>query len=776
VDSLSGSYDTKSGVLTFSIEGRGAYLAGTHTAVFDADAELLSLFFGNEYGNRPPLALYAGKEVKSSLLALAALAATTAQTGGAQGAAARSNSPTAGAGRARGQPSTDVRSEKQALQAAYLEETRALQAEVAAARKAKDKARVKALTAEIKALNVQHRKNLRALKKGKSTSSRTTAAQPTSSSCPAEVLAWSGEMTRNGASRYFVGPTALANLFRPQLVREHFGKSFDQWSVEALDALAYDMQRTCMSDRNEFATGATRIPLTGVFYRPQRANLAAMAIAGIALENAADWKDRSLDFLEQDALLADIDRLESTSKTFVRGLWPNESQALEQAISQAAGMATVSAIENSLSEFADRLDKDDFTAIHSFHRLKTSGLFERLPPNDLEGMKTHYFEVTTAALERSFTRFRQQMQAVNEPRERLDQTRNWWQANPELSMEYFSDLIDVDALKKWFGEMREADWRDSRGWYKAEFAKLDYVSEIYALFDSTTMSPFDAHCCKSWKDIGKDQWARIEEIRHEQYVARVGEGPYTAEHPGAVYLNAIYRNDKTAIFGENLRLTAALRAALHRGEHGVYRSTYTQTDYWGVSEVLFDGVYYRDPWGGRFVRSITSAHLLDPMIAFLAITYSYYLPHCVNPDLNEWNLSPTLRPALEAAQDPDSPDRELTELERARVPQIYRRALKDLVERVEQTQMAYKPGTLDKTLVVRRYVDVFNTVWTRGEGQAVGWMYFSIFNGNWERAEGHLSILNGALQGLRELMEKGDCDDPVLMQLEENIQSMYNIK
>ena len=174
------------------------------------------------------------------------------------------------------------------------------------------------------------------------------------------------------------------------------------------------------------------------------------------------------------------------------------------------------------------------------------------------------------------------------------------------------------------------------------------------------------------------------------------------------------------------------------GEHGVYRSNYTQTDYWGVSAVVFDGVYYRDSWGGRLVRSISSAHLLDHMIAFLATTYSYYLPDCVNPELNEWNLSPTQRPALQAAQDPDAPDRQLTELERARVPQIYRQALKELVTRAERTEMAYKPGTLGKTMVVHRYVDVFNTVWTRGEGPAVGWMYLGFFKGNRERAEGHL--------------------------------------
>jgi hypothetical protein len=52
--------------------------------------------------------------------------------------------------------------------------------------------------------------------------------------------------------------------------------------------------------------------------------------------------------------------------------------------------------------------------------------------------------------------------------------------------------------------------------------------------------------------------------------------------------------------------------------------------------------------------------------------------------------------------------------------------------------MAYKPGTLGKTMVVHRYVDVFNTVWTRGEGPAVGWMYLGFFKGNRERAEGHL--------------------------------------
>jgi hypothetical protein len=580
-------------------------------------------------------------------------------------------------------------------------------------------------------------------------------------------------MTGNGSSKYFIGNIALANLFRPQLVRKHFGKSFDQWTAEEIGSLLYDMQRTCLIDRNEFSTSGIRTPLTGVFNR--HSSLTAMSIAGIALENAAGWAERSLQILEQGALLRDIDQLENSSKAVTKALWPNESQALAQALPQAYSKAAVRAIENSLKEFSESLDRDDFGAIHSLYRLSTSGLFERLLPEDLERMKAHYFEVTTASLERSIDRFRGHIQTVSNPRERLDQSRDWWHANAELSMEYFSDLINVDELKKWFGEMREEAWNASREWYEAEFAKLDYTSEVFALLDKHSMAEVDTRCCDSWKAISQDQWKRVEEIQHKQYVKRVGEGPYTAEHPGAVYLNAIYRNDVLVISGENARLKGALRAALLKTESGVYRSTTTKTDNWGTTQVLFDGVFYRDAWGGRFLRSLPSAHLLDPMVVFLATAYGHYLPHCVDPNLKEWKLPPAFRPVFKAAQDQTTPDKELSQLERVRSPRIYYRALEDLAKRAGKTEMAYKPGTLEKTLVVHSYVDVFNTVWTRGEGEAVGWMYHSIFRGNWERAEGYLSILNGALQGLRELMEKGDCNDPVFNTLEKNIQSIYGI-
>ena len=90
--------------------------------------------------------------------------------------------------------------------------------------------------------------------------------------------------------------------------------------------------------------------------------------------------------------------------------------------------------------------------------------------------------------------------------------------------------------------------------------------------------------------------------------------------------------------------------------------------------------------------------------------------------------------------------------------------------------MFYRPGTLGKTIRVYEYVDIFNSVWTRGEGPAVGWMYHGMFRGNWDRGDQAMSILTGALQGLRELMEKGDCNDPVLNKLEENMQSLYNIQ
>ncbi len=119
--------------------------------------------------------------------------------------------------------------------------------------------------------------------------------------------------------------------------------------------------------------------------------------------------------------------------------------------------------------------------------------------------------------------------------------------------------------------------------------------------------PLDSNYSSNWLEVDTRRAQRQAEIEEEIFVARLGEGPFGPEYPGAIYLNAVYRMDYEQIKRETDILT--------------YSISHSQ------SKVSF--FFTSSQVRRQFLGSHRGTSIVDPLIAFFIGSYYRHYPNCM---------------------------------------------------------------------------------------------------------------------------------------------------
>jgi len=103
-------------------------------------------------------------------------------------------------------------------------------------------------------------------------------------------------------------------------------------------------------------------------------------------------------------------------------------------------------------------------------------------------------------------------------------------------------------------------------------------------------------------------------------VARVGKGPFSPEHPGAVYLNALYRNDLAMIREEDKRYSTPFRTLMNPvNESGVYE----------IFALFSGGSFSADDIKGYMDSELANLSIADTLAGFFIVSYEHAYPGCM---------------------------------------------------------------------------------------------------------------------------------------------------
>ncbi|HVS25147.1 MAG TPA: hypothetical protein VMU03_15570, partial [Gammaproteobacteria bacterium] len=139
--------------------------------------------------------------------------------------------------------------------------------------------------------------------------------------------------------------------------------------------------------------------------------------------------------------------------------------------------------------------------------------------------------------------------AAANPTERLQKSRAWYQSHRDL-VEPFASRPAVGKLVTDLAAQREADFAAVMPQMSAHLASLTTVADVQS-YGRDLVTDLDHGGSGSWQRFEQQRSARLVALDRAAAVARIGDGPFGPEHPGAAYLNALYRNDTARLAQED---------------------------------------------------------------------------------------------------------------------------------------------------------------------------------------------------------------------------------
>lgn len=744
VDSIEGVYFPDMGILKFKRVGPGFFPVGDVFAVFNESATEMCLVFSGSLSKNPPLYLSAGTALADDLRALGNLNGSTvtptqnrfSRTGGGSTAQRTTPAPP----NTRTNQLEDTRAATQQIRAKYQQDRRAIQEQIAAATRARNTAQVAALREQQKQLTAEYNRQMAAARsRGQAgqqnvrqprTTTRTSTArqQPAASQCPEHILAWVNEMEQNGGSiQTFNGYHELANLFRPTSFVPHFGKTFADMSDQDLAELGRLIQLTCANDGSSLARGGLRIPLGQLLNRPTTWGTTEIGIAGMALDVGGDWAKRMMAFLESKADVPTIETFEDETIHLLRTLWPAERDpivaAIPYAISGAAERLIVSTIEQKVSIMEQAEPKEIYTALYGVAKIPYKQLFERIHPEERERVTQLYIDLTVDAIGKMEARFKRELAAITDFKERNAFTLDWWAWAYNPAIKFFGQHFDANPFMQWLGEQREYDWQLRKDEIFKEIDSNDSLIYARTYIPSISLYQIDKVYCPTWRDILAHQEARLVVLEREALIARVGEGPFGIDYPGAIYLNAIYRLDHGAIARENKLLSRPLEDYVSHQRDNI------------LQQIL------ENKMRESFEGTLTGKNFIDPLLAYFAGSYQIHYPDCMeNPvRITEIKYYETVATNSFGSQVVDSFTDETNYVINGRHVDAFK-ALE---------QRPFSPGNRDFIL------NLFGSFVPEDIRQ-------------------NADLLREAVNGLQRAMQERPCTDPVIQQLDKNLHILFN--
>jgi hypothetical protein len=212
--------------------------------------------------------------------------------------------------------------------------------------------------------------------------------------------------------------------------------------------------------------------------------------------------------------------------------------------------------------------------------------------------------------------------AAANPTERLQKSRAWYQSHRDL-VGPFSSRGTVAKLVTDLAAQRDADFAALLPQMSAHLASLTTVAEVQS-YGRDLVTDLDHGGSGSWQRFEQQRSARIVELDRAAAVARIGAGPFGPEHPGAAYLNALYRNDTARLAQEDRDFAQRLG--------GQMTKMLQQTGMDALTSFFSGGVIPQGGLSQLMQASVNQYTIAEPVAGFFIVAYERVYPKCMDKD------------------------------------------------------------------------------------------------------------------------------------------------
>lgn len=458
-----------------------------------------------------------------------------------------------------------------------------------------------------------------AIQRGEIPSDSGVPAKKPGNSCPEHFLQWTAQVEANGDKHEnFEGLARVANLFRDEYFVPYFKKPFDEFGKQEGMGVARSFRSRCLVPTNSLYHSKIATSLSGAFMDGLGFGRFDAASAAQALDLLAEWQKNITQEIERSGSLAEAEAFELQRSSITAGLWPREQEEAKQAMAVTLLNKVKEEVFAQLEKILVRLEASDVNALSELTMLKKSELYKKIPPEFIEDFDIKFWQKVNPTLATYLQSQLQKFANAGTPRQILEQGNKWYRSTGN-NLATISDQAPYKTFVKTFSIQREDAYLKNKATFIAEIEAIDDRKAALA-FDDRFFIPLDNAASSSWRDIKNAQEQRIKQIEWEAHLARVGDGPFGPNYPGAIYLNAIYRGDTAMMNSEDgiyhQKLITLLRPLLNDG----------MLDAFGQ---LFTGGMFKDfKLSDVLIANIKQSTILDQTLAYLVVHYYNKYPQC----------------------------------------------------------------------------------------------------------------------------------------------------
>ncbi len=474
--------------------------------------------------------------------------------------------------------------------------------------------------------------------------------QKAGSGCMPSLISWLDEFNQNwGESAQSVQIIQLINLFRPSVFNRYFEQNLFEMDDELREGYVYELGRVC-SQQNNLSVERSNINVvsSGFGDIPRVLHYMSAAIGGMALDGAAAWQAYTVDELAKANEPEALSEFEVQSSYVRNALWPEEQtqadarlvEQTEQTQREAQVVTqkeTVQA-ETKFVEHKERPQREDVYAeidarIKDAQNGELTALMNAIEPrtlaswNDLNmrardeirgyinsklpGLLTNYFSIHTLPADTGYAT----------PEDALLASTNWFEQHKDLYVAFRNQPAVSNTFNQLF-KAREPYLKQASQNVIDKIKTTNSVDELNELAKALFIRPDKQHS-STWKVVSDAKQQRLAELELIAHRKRVGDGPLSADDTGAVYINALYRNNTQIITEEDKKFERAMvEATAWLLNSGVIELTSLfmggQSDPQAIKQEMQD--------------SLKGISMSTAMTGFFIVSYEHLAAKCLGPN------------------------------------------------------------------------------------------------------------------------------------------------
>lgn len=564
-----------------------------------------------------------------------------------------------------------------------------------------------------------------------------------------------------------LGPMTF-RLFTDKHFRSHFGVTYDQLSDQDRARVAAAL-RTVPRPRANFPEERVNGVLAAVD-RPFLFNGSAeIKFAVLALRYVEAWKAAASARMQALGGSPDAFRVAAAIETSATSLdefvWPSDAEAfraslrggverlagssledeVDRLLARATGVAGALELHDALSIQAGPTQAQAEAAAREAGNLRIPGLFaiQNQGPVGLAELARNAPETWAVQRPRIDARANALLNEIYaaastelglggaggaDPVAQLRKTRSWFDTNRRL-LDVFNGKPAMSQFLRTLGAQREANYAAALPKLSADLqatrtrAEAQYFGDdLYVDLDETQSA--------TWRTLEQQRNARVVALDREAFAARVGEGPFGVDHPGAVYLNALWRNDLKTMAEEDRAVIGPVSGLMleFTGTMGID----------SLAAALSGGVLKPGDYSEMIAAEARNYSIAQPLAGFFIIAYERVYPRCM--DANPAKFTHTV--VWE------------TVVKNGFGAELYR----------------YPSGSSTTEYNInQRHVAAFNEVGLQSGPEEIDFttsLFGAFLPSDVTRP---LRTVSETLRGLRMAMTNNACDSPVIQQLERNM-------